>query len=153
MKKFAIVALTAALSYAIATSPGSAHPGDLPEAMLAYVKRDGLMHLIRGQQYILHEMLVGKREVDQQEFVRATKSLAALFSMIPSTFEANLTVEQSRAKPEIWQNWDDFVAKAMEFQKQAEEIAAMAEIRGANAALEKVRVFDCGNCHDVYRKN
>lgn len=131
---------------------GSAHPGDLPDAMLAWVKRDGLMHLIRGQQYILHDMLIGRREVDQQEFVRAARSMAALFSMIPSTFEANLTVPQSRAKPEIWQNWDDFVAKALEFQKQAEEIVALAEIRGADAALEKVRVFDCGVCHDVYRK-
>jgi len=62
-----------------------AHPGDLPDDMLAYVKRDDLMHLIKGQQYILHEMLVGQREVDQEEFVWASKSHAALFSMIPST--------------------------------------------------------------------
>lgn len=152
MNRIKLIAVFAALLSALTVTNGAAHPGDLPEAMLAYVKRDGLMHLIRGQQYILHEMLVGKREVDQQEFVRAAKSLAALFSMIPSTFEPNLTVVQSRAKPEIWQNWDDFVAKAMEFQKQAEEIAAMGEIRGAAATLDKVRVFDCGNCHDIYRR-
>ena len=152
MNYLKVIVGIAALTLVLAATRGMAHPGDLPEDMLAYVKRDGLMHLIKGQQYILHEMLVSKREVNQEEFVRAAKSLAALFSMIPSTFEKNLTVEQSKAKPEIWQNWDAFVAKAMEFQKNAEEIAATAEIRGAQAALEKVRVFDCGGCHDTYRE-
>ncbi len=152
MQYFKVIVVITAFMSMLTVNTSLAHPGDLPEAMLAYVKRDGLMHLIKGQQYILHEMLVGQREVNQEEFVRAAKSLAALFSMIPSTFENNVTVEASRAKPEIWQNWDDFVAKAAEFQKISEEIAAMGEIRGAEATMEKVRQFDCGVCHDVYRK-
>lgn len=153
MKLIRLAVASVLLLSSLIVSNGFTHPADLPDAMLAWVKRDGLMHLIRGQQYILQEMLIGKREVDQKEFVRAAKSLAALFSMIPSTFGPALTVPQSRAKPEIWENWDDFVARAAEFQKQAEEITAIAEIRGADAALEKVRVFDCGVCHDVYRRN
>lgn len=152
MKCLNIIIAIAALMSMLTIQSSMAHPGDLPEDILAYVKRDGLMHLIKGQQYILQEMLVGKRDVNQEEFVRAAKSLAALFSMIPSTFEKNLTVDVSRAKPEIWLNWDDFVSKAAEFQKIAEELAAMGEIRGAQATMEKVRQFDCGSCHDVYRK-
>ena len=115
-------------------------------------KRDGLMHLLHGQRYILQSMLVGQRKVDQEEFVRAANSMAALFSMIPSTFEKKLMVDQSRARPEIWQNWDDFVARAEVMQRQAAELAALAEIHGAQAVLEKVRQFDCGACHDVYRE-
>ncbi len=152
MRYLKLVVLVMAVLSMLTMRASVAHPGDLPANMLAYVKRDGLMHLIRGQQYILQEMLVGKREIDQAEFVRAAKSLAALFSMIPSTFEPNLTVEISRARPEIWQNWDDFVARAAEFQKLAEELAAMGEIRGAEATIDRVRQFDCGICHDVYRK-
>ena len=143
---------TLTFALVLAASTVMAHPGDLPDDLLSYVKRDGLMHLIKGQQYILQEMLIGKREVNQQEFVRAARSLAALFSMVPSTFEKNLTVDVSRAKPEIWQNWVDFTARAAEFQKIAEEIAAMGEIRGAEATMEKVRLFDCNSCHDIYRK-
>lgn len=146
------VAIEVVFTSTLAVGVSLAHQPDLSDEMLAYVKRDGLMHLLHGQRYILQEMLVGQRALDQQEFVRAASSMAALFSMIPSTFEKNLMVDQSRARPEIWQNWNDFVSKAELMQKMAAELAAMAEIHGAQAVLEKVRQFDCGICHDVYRK-
>ena len=138
-----ILALGGGLTYA--------HPPDMSDARDAYIKRDGLMHLINAQRYILQEMLVGKTEVEQEEFVRAGKSLAAMFSMIPSTFEKNLMVDESRAKPDIWENWDDFVSKAEELQKITEEMVAIAEIRGADAALQRVRQLSCGSCHGPYR--
>jgi len=103
--------------------------------MLAYVKRDGLMHLINAQRYILFDMLVGKTAVNQDEFVRATRSLAAMFSMIPGTFRDNLMVDESRAKPEIWDNWEDFIGRAEELRLIVEEISLMPEIEGAEAAL------------------
>lgn len=129
-----------------------AHPPSISDEMGAYVKRDGLMHLIRAQRYILQEMLVGKRELDQKELIRASKALSAMFAMIPSTFEDRTMVDMSRAKPEIWENWDDFVFQADELRKIADEIAAMGEIYGAKAAIEKVRQFNCGGCHGPYRK-
>jgi len=129
-----------------------AHPPAISDEMGAYIKRDGLMHLIRAQRYILQEMLVGKRELDQKELIRAAKALSAMFAMIPSTFEDRAMVDMSRAKPEIWENWDDFVAQAEEMRKIADEIAAMGEIYGAKAAIEKVRQFTCGGCHGPYRK-
>jgi cytochrome c556 len=151
MKSINTVAI-AVLLYLSLTGTGLAHPPALSNEMLAYVKRDGLMHLINAQRYILFDMLVGKTEVNQDEFVRATRSLAAMFSMIPSTFKDNLMVDESRAKPEIWDNWEDFISRAEELRLIAEEISVMAEIQGAEAALEKVRLFNCGNCHDYYRK-
>ncbi len=129
-----------------------AHPPSLSEAMGAYIKRDGLMHLIRAQRYLLQEMLVGKRKLDQAEFVRAARALEAMFAMIPSTFQESAMVDYSRAKPEIWEKWDDFVAKAEELRKLSADIASTGEIYGAEAALEKVRLYNCGNCHDPYRK-
>lgn len=152
MKRIRIRLAAAALMFTLATAPTLAHPPELTAEMLAYVKRDGLMHLINGQRYILQQMLVGMREVDQAEFVRAARSLAMMFSMIPSTFEENLNVEESRALPAIWENWDDFVSKADEMRKIAEEIAAMGEIHGAEATLEKVRLLSCGGCHSIYRR-
>jgi len=151
MKSLKVIVAAAVIMFALGAEMTFAHQSDISDEMTAYVKRDGLMHLISSQRYILQGMLVGSREVDQEEFVRAAKSLAAMFSMIPSTFEENLMVYASRAKPEIWQNWDDFVSKAEELRKIAEEIAAMAEIRGADATLEKVRLLRCGSCHNPYR--
>lgn len=151
MKKMKI-ALLASLFVLLWTQVGVAHPPGISDEMNAYIKRDGLMHLIRAQRYILQEMLVGKRELDQAEFIRASKSLAAMFSMIPSTFEEQAMVDYSRAKPEIWENWDDFVAQANELRMLAEEMAATAEIRGAAAALQMVRQLNCGSCHDPYRE-
>ena len=150
MKRIRIIA--AGLLLWAAGAPVAAHQDNLTEEMLAYVKRDGLMHLLNAQRYILQEMLVGRREVDQEEFVRAAGAIATMLAMIPSTFERDLTVPESRARPEIWENWDDFVARAEELRKVAEEIAAMGRIHGAQASLEKVRLLSCGGCHDDYRR-
>lgn len=152
MRKPGVIAAAIIFMLVLGIGTVLAHPPELSEERLAYVKRDGLMHLIHGQRYILQEMLVGIREVDQAEYVRAARSLAYLFSMIPSTFEQNLTVHASRAKPEIWENWDDFVARAKELQMVAEEVAAAAEDQGAKNTLQMVRKLYCGDCHDSYRK-
>jgi cytochrome c556 len=151
MKKIKYV-VAAVLLCTLASGTGLAHPPNISEEMNAYIKRDGLMHLIRAQRLILHSMLVSQTEVDQAEFVRAVKALEALFGMIPSTFKENLMVYDSLAKPEIWRNWDDFVSKAEGMRNKAAEIAALAESQGANAALDMVRQLDCGDCHNIYRR-
>ena len=152
MKKLRVTVI-AALIFALGAGSSLAHQPALSDAMEAYIKRDGLMHLINSQRYILQQMLVGRTELDQEEFVRASKSLAAMFSMIPSTFEKNLMVSASRAKPEIWKNWDDFVSQARELQMIAEEMVAVAELSGAEAALQRVRQLSCGGCHGPYRSS
>ena len=92
MKCLKVIVAAAVLMSMLVAEITFAHQPDMSDEMTAYVKRDGLMHLISSQRYILQGMLVGSREVDQEEFVRAAKSLAAMFSMIPSTFEENLMV-------------------------------------------------------------
>jgi cytochrome c556 len=57
------------------------------------------------------------------------------------------------AKPEIWQNWPDFVAKQHAFQQSAQAFRAAAASGDMNAA--KARYMDlagtCKACHDKYR--
>ena len=151
MKSLNVIVITAFLS-AFGVGITYAHQPDMSDARAAYVSRDGLMHLLNSQRYILRQMLVGRIPVDQAEFVRAANALASMLAMIPGVFEKNLMVDESRAEAEIWQNWDDFVSVADTQRKVAAEIAAMAEIRGADAVLEKVREIDCGSCHGPYRK-
>lgn len=57
------------------------------------------------------------------------------------------------AKPEIWRNWPDFVAKERAFQKSAQAFRSAAATGDMNAA--KARFADLGGtckaCHDKYR--
>jgi cytochrome c556 len=64
-------------------------------------------------------------------------------------FEANETDPLSDAKPEIWENLDDFAAKAGVLQVAAEgaTITDAASIGAAMGAMGKT----CGACHKVYR--
>ena len=62
-------------------------------------------------------------------------------------------VGKTGAKPEIWQNPQDFTAKAADFQKAAQAFGAAAQ--GNDLAAIKATWADLGNtckaCHDKYR--
>ena len=62
-------------------------------------------------------------------------------------------VGKTGAKPEIWQNWQDFTAKLGAFQKASQAFNAAASGNDVNAM--KARYADLGGackaCHDKYR--
>lgn len=151
MKSLRVLVVTALIA-SLGAGFAYARHHDKPAERRAWVTRDGMMHLISDQRAILEDMAEGKRAADVAEFIRAANGLAALFQMIPSAFEQKVMYEESRAKPEIWQNWDDFVAKAILNSMAAAEIAATAELLGIDAAKSKVEAIDCAACHDPYRK-
>jgi cytochrome c556 len=114
--------------------------------------RDGLMHLIGAQRGILRDIAKEGSAEDVGEFIRAANALSALLAMIPSTFEKNSMPDISRAKPEIWSNWDDFVTVANTQSIVAAGIATTAMTEGLEAAKVRVDDLDCGSCHTPYRK-
>jgi len=119
----------------------------------AWVSRDGLMHLISDQRGIL-EAIAEKNTnsaEDTAEFIRAANALSALFAMIPSVFAKNDMPDISRAKGEVWSDWDNFVAAANAQSVVAAGIAITASTSGLEAAKPKVEEFDCGSCHSPYR--
>ena len=57
------------------------------------------------------------------------------------------------AKPEIWQNWPDFVAKNRAFQQSAQafrSVAAKGDMAAAKASYGDL-AGTCKACHDKYR--
>lgn len=62
--------------------------------------------------------------------------------------------EGSRAKPDIWERWDEFTATAGNAVELARNIAARARA-GDAAVAEMVKGFGrnaCGSCHRAFRK-
>ena len=119
----------------------------------AWVSRDGLMHLISDQRGILEEIAEknSNSAEDAAEFIRAANALSAMFAMIPSVFEKDDLPDISRAKGEIWSDWDNFVAVANVQSVVAADIAITASTSGLDAAKPKVEEIDCGSCHGPYR--
>jgi cytochrome c556 len=82
-------------------------------------------------------------------------AIAGVSDDIPKFFPKDSTHEDSAAKPEIWQNWDDFVEKA---DAQRDAAAAYNQVVQANGGAEEVRTAfkkltdTCKGCHEDYRK-
>jgi len=148
------VAIIAVMSMMV-LGAGSAHelPDDASPELRAFTYRDSLLHTVSAQMSVMAEMARGIREADDAAFVRAAKNLSFLSTMITDAFSVQMMVDDSLAKPEIWDNWDDFVSKADDLTAKAEEIAAVAEAEGFAGARGMVRgVGDaCGACHKQYK--
>jgi len=74
--------------------------------------------------------------------------------MIDDIFPAGSGVGETRAKPEIWQNWAKFEAATKAFQTATKELARIAEtgdMAAVGAQLNKAGET-CGGCHKPFRK-
>ena len=79
--------------------------------------------------------------------------LAGLLAKINADAFPKGSSDGSRAKPEIWEQWDKFAAAAKDAATLAQSIAAKARA-GENTA-ELVKGFGrsaCGSCHRPFRK-
>jgi cytochrome c556 len=150
MKSLKIIVIAALLSALGANLAVARHHGG-PDGMRSWVSRDGLMHLISDQRAILTGMVEGTVPDNRREFVRAANALSTMFAMIPSVFEKNDMPAVTRAKAEIWTDWDGFVATANAQSLVATGIANTAALGGLDAGKAKVGDIDCGSCHTPYR--
>ncbi len=73
----------------------------------------------------------------------------AVSAEIAAKFEAQATDPESEAKPEIWTNWDDFVAKANDLNTAAAALDA-SSLDGVKAGMGAIGGA-CGACHKAYR--
>jgi cytochrome c556 len=79
--------------------------------------------------------------------------LAAAFAKINADTFPKGSSDGSRAKPEIWEQWDKFAAAAKNAVTLSQAIAAKARAGGSTA--EMVKAFGknaCGTCHRPFRK-
>ncbi|MFV8816404.1 c-type cytochrome [Haliea sp. E17] len=99
-------------------------------------------------------MLKGEMPWDQAKLQMFANDMAALTSMdVARAFPPGSEQGKTRAKPEIWDNMDDFKAKLTDLQTAVNQLQAAAaggdkqEIAQAVGATGKA----CKSCHDDYK--
>jgi cytochrome c556 len=95
-------------------------------------------------------------EFDAAIAERNALRVAALAPMIADVFAVNDTRNfpvTTEALPIIWDNMDDFRAKAVALEEAANTFAAVAAGGDQAATIGAIRAFGstCGNCHREYR--
>ena len=146
----------AALSLLLATS-ATAGEGPTPEqqAATATENRQAVFKLLGVNIGPIVGMARGA-PFDAAVAERNATRMAALAPMIPELFAAMDTRSfdvDTEALPAIWENPDDFAAKAAALQEAATAFAATAAGGDQAATLGGLRNLGgtCGNCHDSYR--
>jgi cytochrome c556 len=81
------------------------------------------------------------------------KDLMATSEQIPELFPKGSTKGKTKAKAEIWENWDDFTKHAKSLRKAASELAEAAKGTDHAAVEAKVKAVSgaCGSCHKAFR--
>ncbi len=99
-------------------------------------------------------MVRGDAPFDAEVFARNAANVAAVSHMAIDGFIPNSDLGETRSKPEIWTNWDDFSHMMV---KMEEEVTRLAEVaQGASSVNDVRRQFgatanSCRDCHDAYR--
>ncbi|MEH7830109.1 c-type cytochrome [Gemmobacter denitrificans] len=111
--------------------------------------RQDLMKTVGANTKILGEMAGDKAPFDAAAAEAAKAALVAASAEIAAKFEPQATDPATEAKPEIWTNWDDFVAKAGALNSAAQALDATS-LDGVKAGMAGVGGA-CKACHTAYR--
>lgn len=150
----AIIALTSSLT--LATSPiSTAHASAFSDADKAVEYRQQAFQLIRQNFAYMAGMVRGEIDFDGAMFEERAQALSYL-SNVPWAGFSHAGENYSGsgdAKADVWQNRDDFDARALQFQQDAQalaEAAASHQLRDARGAFMST-ARNCQQCHDRYR--
>lgn len=97
-------------------------------------------------------MAQGKVPYDAAEAAAAMKTLQDDMAEFPTLFPDGSDKGNTHASPAIWQNMDDFKARAAKLAADA-KVAEAAAPNGLDAFRATVGAIgqDCGACHELYR--
>lgn len=111
--------------------------------------RQELMDTIGMNIKVLGDMAGGKAAFDAAAAGAAKEALVAAAAQIPEKFGTESTDPASKAKPEIWANFDKFKDEAAELGEAAEALDT-ASLDTLKAGLGNVGGV-CKDCHTTYR--
>ncbi len=127
------------------------HPERLPDPKDVVAFRHYLMENIGDSFKAIKDKLdlgrVGEAAVHAQ-------AIALHATRIPELFPRGSLADSSRAKEEIWQDWDEFVKTAQKLSQEADQLALEVAKGNADTASTQLRRVAnvCKSCHDRFRK-
>jgi cytochrome c556 len=138
---FAVIFVTSA-QYALAQKP---------EQAIKY--RRGVFSVIGWNFGSMAAMVKGKMPYDAAVFARNAEIVAFMSQLPLEGFTPGSDTGDTKAKPEIWENMDDFKAKLEKMQQEVEALAKVANTGDFDAAKSQLGETGqaCKACHDKYR--
>lgn len=137
------------LPFVFAASVALAHQGVTNPAVMA---RMNGMSLIGDNVKVLGSMAKGQIAFDANAAQLAAQEVARHSGESIALFAPRESDPKSEARADIWDNFDDFSAKALALQTLASDlagtIASVEDVRDAMQPLGKA----CAACHKVYRE-
>jgi cytochrome c556 len=111
--------------------------------------RQELMDVIGASAQTLGKMAQGETPFDAAAAEAAKAAMIEASAGIAAAFEPQATDPATKAKPEIWTNWDDFVAKgeALNAAATAADVSSVEAIGASMGAIGGA----CKDCHSAYR--
>lgn len=107
------------------------------------------MATIGANTKVLGDMAGGKVPFDAAQAAEAAAAINATALTVPGLFEPQEIDPVSEAKPEIWANWADFVAKADALAQAAAALDG-SSLDGVKAGMGGIGGA-CKACHSAYR--
>lgn len=109
------------------------------------------MTRIADQMKILGGMAKGAKVFDLSAARSALNAVADEAARVGPLFKAEEMDPKSEAKPEIWQDYADFEARARSLEETARTLSvSLTSSNGLPSAMEALG-RDCKSCHSAYR--
>ena len=142
VKKHSILALVIGASSFISVAPASAGPVETRIEEMEKV----------GRALKALNLRTRSQQVSAQQAKQAVALIKAVALNTPALFEVQDMSGASEAKPEIWTNWDDFVAQSQELAAYTDNLDQAVNDQDRLAAEIKKIGEICSACHRKYRE-
>lgn len=122
-----------------------------PEDAIKY--RQGVYRVIGWNFGPMAAMAKGEKPYDAAAFARHAEIVAFMSKLPIEGFIPGSDKGETKAKPEIWSDMDDFKAKLEKMQNEASKLAEVAKSGDFNAVKAQLGETGkaCKACHDKYR--
>jgi cytochrome c556 len=115
--------------------------------------RQKVMQSIGGHMGAIGEIM--KNKLPYQGTIAAhAQALQMTSTVIEDAFEKEIAAGKTDAKPDIWQDWEKFVAAAKKLGEESGQLAQVAQSGDMAAIGAQVKALGtaCGDCHKPFRK-
>lgn len=138
--------------FSVGVAIAFAQAQDEEEPVLVY--RQKLMAGQRASMGAIGDILKYKLPYSTSHIAVHAKNIHEFATLIPDAFEKEMAEGRTDAKPEVWSNWDDFLAKAKTLSEASAKLAETAEGGDMRAVMQSVQGLGnaCRGCHNEYRK-